>query len=79
MYVFRCSISPRYHKALIDDLTQFFRLFKPTICDNENVWRQENLALLVHWDMWIRRIKNRISADRLARGKSRIAEPFINE
>ncbi|KAI0437384.1 cytochrome P450 monooxygenase [Xylaria telfairii] len=32
---------------------QFFRLFRPSIVDNKNVWRQANLALLVHWDMWI--------------------------
>ena len=32
---------------------QFFRIFKPSICDNNNVWRADNLALLVHWDMWI--------------------------
>lgn len=32
---------------------QFFRIFKPRICDNNNVWRADNLALLVHWDMWI--------------------------
>ncbi|KAI9789482.1 MAG: hypothetical protein M1816_006024 [Peltula sp. TS41687] len=35
-------------------MVQFFRLFKPSLCNNEKVWRQENLALLVHWDMWIR-------------------------
>ena len=32
---------------------RFFRIFKPRICDNNNVWRADNLALLVHWDMWI--------------------------
>ncbi|RYP02833.1 hypothetical protein DL764_005574 [Monosporascus ibericus] len=34
-------------------LLQFFRLFRPSIDDNDRVWRQENLALLVHWDFWI--------------------------
>ncbi|KAI1074444.1 cytochrome P450 monooxygenase [Whalleya microplaca] len=34
-------------------LIQFFRLFKPTIADPNNVWIQQNLAILVHWNMWI--------------------------
>lgn len=51
VYVFRRPISPRYCKALIDVLPQFIRLFKPTNSDNENIWRQENPAILVHWDM----------------------------
>ncbi|KAJ2996755.1 hypothetical protein NUW58_g869 [Xylaria curta] len=36
-------------------LIQFFRLFQPTIDNNDekSIWRQENLALLVHWDFWI--------------------------
>ncbi|KAI1502628.1 cytochrome P450 monooxygenase [Biscogniauxia marginata] len=35
-------------------LIQFFRMFRPSIVDTRNIWRQENLALLVHWDMWIK-------------------------
>lgn len=39
--------------ALANPCRQFFRVFKPSIYDNNNVWRADNLALLVHWDMWI--------------------------
>ncbi|KAK1634586.1 cytochrome P450 monooxygenase [Colletotrichum phormii] len=44
------------HKLLI----QFFRLFRPSIVnkDEKSIWRQENLALLVHWDFWLN-IKHR--------------------
>ncbi|KAK7228251.1 hypothetical protein V2G26_000421 [Clonostachys chloroleuca] len=36
-------------------LIQFFRLFRPSIKypDEKNIWRQENLALLVHWEFWL--------------------------
>ncbi|KAJ9201541.1 hypothetical protein DTO164E3_3434 [Paecilomyces variotii] len=40
-------------------LIQFFRLFYPTINNGSRpMWRQENLALLVHHDFWIK-IKER--------------------
>ncbi|KAI1496961.1 cytochrome P450 monooxygenase [Biscogniauxia marginata] len=44
------------------DRVQFFRLFKPSIVDPNNVWREANLALMVHWDMWLH-IQHRSLAD----------------
>ncbi|KAJ5698795.1 Cytochrome P450 E-class group I [Penicillium macrosclerotiorum] len=36
-------------------LIQFFRLFRPSINNRDRpIWRQENLALLVHHDFWIK-------------------------
>ncbi|KAI4152527.1 MAG: hypothetical protein L6R39_001786 [Caloplaca ligustica] len=43
-------------------MCQFFRAFKPSIHQPDNVWRSENLALLCHYDMWINIEKRSLDA-----------------
>lgn len=67
-YKLMCQVSHRFPSPqvppvydLVDLGPQFFRAFKPSIPNPDQVWRSENLALLCHYDMWIN-IEKRVAA-----------------